>query len=197
MPSYFCMGVAEALSADVPLAWYRHLPDGEGPRLGDAARGGRRRGRRAEPLRARRTARRGTQWIRAHPGVTVLEDHSHDPFSAWARTSSAPYAVASLAQDAAAARTAACCGRRAVSTCPGPPASESPGAHLKLAAMLLKAAWLGGRAVAEGRLPGAAAAGRTRPARQRRPGQRAHRGACCRCWTWPDCARRAPATPAP
>src|ERR1700742_4560436 len=31
MPSYFCMGVAEALSADVPIAWYRHLPDGRGP----------------------------------------------------------------------------------------------------------------------------------------------------------------------
>ena len=70
MPSYFCMGVAEALSAEVPLAWYRHLPDGPGPRLetlraaaGDVVV--------AQNLFGRDDRAPWDAWTRAHPGVIV------------------------------------------------------------------------------------------------------------------------------
>lgn len=35
-------------------------------------------------------------WQDAHPGVILLEDHTHDPLSGWARFSKADYAFASL-----------------------------------------------------------------------------------------------------
>lgn len=145
MPSYFCMGVAEALSAEVPLVWYRHLPDGRGPRFetlravaGDVVV--------AQNLFGRDEQAAWDTWIRAHPGVTVLEDHSHDPFSTWARASSAAYAVASLRKTLPLPDGGLLWSPRGL-TLPQPTGGESPGAHLKLAAMLLKQAWLGGRAV--------------------------------------------------
>ena len=145
MPSYFCMGVAEALSADVPLAWYRHLPDGTGPRLetlraadGDVVV--------AQNLFGRDDRAPWDEWIRAHPGVTVLEDHSHDPFSAWARASTAQYAVASLRKTLPIPDGGLLWSPRGLEL-PRPSGEPSPGAGLKLAAMLLKSAWLDGRAV--------------------------------------------------
>ncbi len=145
MPSFFCMGVAEALSADVPIAWYRHLPDGQGPRLatpraapGDVVL--------AQNLFGRDDREPWDAWARTHPGVTVVEDHSHDPFSDWARTSTAPYAVASLRKTLPLPDGGLLWSPRGLDV-PAPSGPESPGAHLKLAAMLLKQAWLGGRAV--------------------------------------------------
>ena len=145
VPSFFCMGVAEALSADVPITWYRHLPDGQGPRLttlhavpGDVVL--------AQNLFGRDEQEPWDAWMRAHPGVTVVEDHSHDPFSDWARASTAPYAVASLRKTLPLPDGGLLWSPRGLDL-PAPRGPESPGAHLKLAAMLLKAAWLGGRAV--------------------------------------------------
>jgi hypothetical protein len=145
MPSFFCMGVAEALSADVPITWYRHLPDGRGPRLetlravpGDVVL--------AQNLFGREEQAPWDAWRRAHPGVTVLEDHSHDPFSDWARASTAPYAIASLRKTLPLPDGALLWSPGGLDL-PRPSGAESPGAHLKLAAMLLKEAWLGGRAV--------------------------------------------------
>ncbi|RSM72269.1 hypothetical protein DMB66_06695 [Actinoplanes sp. ATCC 53533] len=145
VPSFFCMGVAEALSADAPITWYRHLPDGQGPRLtnlhavpGDVVL--------AQNLFGRDEQEPWDAWMRAHPGVTVVEDHSHDPFGAWARASTAPYAVASLRKTLPLPDGGLLWSPRGLDL-PRPSGPESPGAHLKLAAMLLKDAWLGGRAV--------------------------------------------------
>jgi hypothetical protein len=145
MPSYFCMGVAEALSADIPLAWYRHLPDGQGPRLetlravpGDVVV--------AQNLFGRDDRGPWDAWMREHSGVTVLEDHSHDPFSAWARESTADYAVASLRKTLPLPDGGLLWSPRGLDL-PRPTGGAGPGAGLKLAAMLLKAAWLSGRAV--------------------------------------------------
>ena len=84
--------------------------------------------------------------MRAHPGVTVVEDHSHDPFSDWARDSTAPYAVASLRKTVPLPDGGLLWSPRGLSL-PGPSGAESPGAQLKLVAMLLKGAWLDGRGV--------------------------------------------------
>jgi len=149
MPSFFCMGVAELLSADMPIAWYRHLPDGSGPRLeslratdGDVVL--------AQNLFGRDVHAPWDAWRRAHPAVTVVEDHSHDPFSDWALTSTAPYAMASLRKTLPLPDGGLLWSPRGLDL-PRPVGAESPGAGLKLAAMLLKQAWLDGRAVPKGR----------------------------------------------
>ena len=140
------MGVAEALSADVPLAWYRHLPGERAPRF---------------------------ETLRAGPGDVVLAQNlfgrdDREPWDAWRRGAprhhrgGGPLArsVQRLgagqlgavrrglaAQDPAAARDGrvlvAARSRAATADRRG----KAPGAHLKLAAMLLKDAWLDGRAV--------------------------------------------------
>lgn len=147
VPSFFCLGVAETLSADMPLAWYRHLPDDRGPRLatltavpGDVVL--------AQNLFGREDGAAWRDWIDTHPDVTVLEDHSHDPFGPWAGTSTAQYAVASLRKTLPLPDGGLLWSPRGLDV-PGPVGEPAEGAHLKLAAMLLKAAWLDGRPIAK------------------------------------------------
>jgi hypothetical protein len=147
VPSYFCMGVAETLSRDVPITWYRHLPDGRGPRwrtlrarAGDVVL--------AQNLFGRDDGARWPGWAAAHPGVTVIEDHSHDPSGPWARASTAPYAIASLRKTLPVPDGGLVWSPTGLDL-PRPVGPESAGAHLKLAAMLLKAAWRAGSPVAK------------------------------------------------
>jgi len=135
MPSYFCMGVAEALSAEVPIAW-ETLSAGPGDLVLAQNLFGRDRG---EPWNA---------WMAAHPAVTVVEDHSHDPLSAWARTSRAAFAVASLRKTLPVPDGGLLWSPLGAEL-PRPAGGQSEGAHLKLAGMLLKSAWLDGRPVAK------------------------------------------------
>ncbi len=145
LPSYFCMNVAEALACLVPLAWYRHLPDERGPRLGSL---------RAVPgdvvlaqnLFGRESRTSWDAWASAHPTITVVEDHTHDPLSDWARASSASYCLASLRKTLPLPDGALIWSPRGLDI-PIPAGDESAGAGLKLTAMILKAAWLGDRAV--------------------------------------------------
>ena len=145
VPSYFCLGVAEALAAEIPIAWYRHLPDGRGPRWetlrvapGDLVL--------AQNLFGREERAPWDTWSGAHPEVTVVEDHSHDPFSGWVRESTAAYAVASLRKTLPLPDGGLLWSPRGLDL-PRAVGEESSGAHLKLAAMLLKAAWLSGRPI--------------------------------------------------
>jgi hypothetical protein len=147
VPSYFCTGVAESLSALVPIAWYRHLPDGRGPRFatlragdGDVVL--------AQNLFGRDDGGPWDDWMRAHPSVTVVEDHSHDPFGVWARVSTAPYAVASLRKTLPVPDGGLLWSPRDLDL-PRPSAGDSAGAQLKLAAMMLKSAWIDGWPVAK------------------------------------------------
>ncbi|MEU4420141.1 hypothetical protein AB0F81_05915 [Actinoplanes sp. NPDC024001] len=149
VPSYFCMGVAEFLSAQIPITWYRHLPDGHGPHWetlrvadGDVVL--------AQNLFGRDTGAPWDTWMRAHPGVTVIEDHSHDPFSEWACTSTAAYAVASLRKTLPLPDGGLLWSPRGLDL-PRPRGAPSPGAALKLAGMLLKAAWRDGRPIPKDR----------------------------------------------
>ncbi|MEV6306548.1 hypothetical protein AB0M02_44580 [Actinoplanes sp. NPDC051861] len=149
IPSYFCMGVAEALSEQLPITWYRHLPDGIGPRFdtlrpvaGDVVL--------AQNLFGREEAGPWDAWMRAHPGIPVIEDHSHDPFGPWAAASTADYAVASLRKTLPLPDGGLLWSPRGLDL-PAPRGPESNGAQLKLAAMLLKAAWLQGRPVPKDR----------------------------------------------
>ncbi|MBL7261377.1 hypothetical protein JKJ07_44545 [Actinoplanes sp. LDG1-01] len=145
VPSFFCLGVAEALSAHVPLAWYHHRPGGLSletlrTRPGDVVL--------AQNLFGREDGTVWRDWIAAHPGVTVIEDHSHDPFGPWAKTSTAPYAVASLRKTLPVPDGGLLWSPRGLDL-PSPASGAAPGSDLKLAAMVLKAAWLDGHPVAK------------------------------------------------
>ncbi len=147
VPTFFCTGVAQALAQRVPIAWYRHLPDGRGPHFetlrtmdGDLVL--------AQNLFGSEDGGPWHAWISAHPRVTVIEDHSHDPFGDRARGSTAPYAIASLRKTLPLPDGGLIWSPRGLPL-PGPLGPESTGAHLKLAAMLLKTAWLSGRPVAK------------------------------------------------
>ncbi|GAA4952144.1 hypothetical protein [Actinoplanes utahensis] len=145
VPSYFCMGVAEFLAPQTSITWYRHLPDGRGPRWdtlrpapGDVVL--------AQNLFGRDDPAGWEAWIRGHPAITVIEDHSHDPFSEWACASTAHYAVASLRKTLPLPDGGLLWSPRGLDL-PAPSGPAAGGADLKLAAMLLKAAWLAGRPV--------------------------------------------------
>jgi hypothetical protein len=145
LPSFFCMDVAEVLASTVDLAWYRELPDGQGPHLdtlhaapGDVVL--------AVNLFGRGHREPWDAWSRENPLVRVIEDHTHDPLSGWARASNASYCMASLRKTLPVPDGAILWSARGEKL-PAPAGGESMGAWLKLSAMILKAAWLQGKDV--------------------------------------------------
>ncbi len=145
VPTFFCMGVVEALAEHADLGWYRELPDGTGPHLdtldarpGDAVL--------VNNLFGRGYREPWDAWSADHPRVTVIEDHTHDPLSDWARASTAAYCVTSLRKTLPVPDGALLWSPRE-KPLPSPVGAESPAAALKLTAMVLKAAWLAGRDV--------------------------------------------------
>ena len=149
LPSFFCIDVAEVLVYDVEVRWYRELPDGQGPRLdtlaaraGDAVL--------AVNLFGRGSAAPWQCWMRDHPDVTVIEDHTHDPVSRWARTSASHYAVASLRKTLPLPDGALVWSGRGLPL-PSVAGGENPGAEPKLEAMRLKSRWLRGETLSKER----------------------------------------------
>ncbi|WP_430782631.1 hypothetical protein [Actinoplanes sp. G11-F43] len=143
VPSYYCMGVAEFLAQRMPISWYRHLPGG--PDLttlhvadGDVVL--------SQNLFGAEDGTVWDDWMLAHPRVAVIEDHSHDPFSSWACSSTASYVVASLRKTLPLPDGGLLWSPRGLDL-PEPAGPASDGAALKLAAMLLKGAWREGRPV--------------------------------------------------
>lgn len=142
LPSYFCVEVAEVLVGHVRVAWYHDRPDGHGPRFdtlrpraGDAVL--------AVDLFGRSDPAPWRRWSRRHPDVVLVEDHTHDPLSAWARTSTAPYCLASLRKSLPVPDGAVVWspGGR---PCPAPEPGDAVAAGWKLEAMRAKTRWLGG-----------------------------------------------------
>jgi hypothetical protein len=147
LPTYYCMDTAQALAGSAELAWYRELPDGRGPRLeslaarpGDVVL--------AQNLFGRARRDRWDEWSQAHPEVVVVEDHTHDPWSGWAMGSTADFCVASLRKTLPLPDGALAWSPRGRGLVPAARGAD-PGSALKLAAMLLKAAWLDGAALAK------------------------------------------------
>ncbi len=145
VPTYFCMGVVETLARQVTPAWYRHVPGKPGPQLetlraapGDVVL--------AQNLFGTQLGRWWDAWAAAHPGVTLVEDHTHDPLSTWARTSSASYCVASLRKTLPLPDGGLVWSPRGLDL-PAPTGPQGAGPDLKLTAMILKAAWRTGHAV--------------------------------------------------
>jgi hypothetical protein len=95
LPTFMCGDFSETLATVFSIAWYRDLPSEPAPDLSTL------RPAPGDVVLAMNTfgIRGGADWrtwIDEHPEVTVVEDHTHDPFSEWARTSNAGYALASL-----------------------------------------------------------------------------------------------------
>ena len=96
VPEYFCSEVVESLcTAGLRIAVYRDTPDQPSPDL--------------ESLRANtgdivlavnffgvRTFAAWSAWRLANRETVLIEDHTHDPWSSWALSSEADYAIASV-----------------------------------------------------------------------------------------------------
>jgi len=87
VPSFYCPEVVEALARELPVAIYPDAPGDPLPGRVDAS-----------PRDVLLVANTYGMRARTHVATraVVLEDHSHDPLSAWAFESDADYAVASL-----------------------------------------------------------------------------------------------------
>jgi hypothetical protein len=91
-----------------------------------------------------RTAEPWQTWKKAHPRITLLEDHTHDPLSAWARGSIADYAFASLRKTFPVPDGAIMWSPIGISL-PGEPTGQNwTGSALKLAAMMWKMEYISG-----------------------------------------------------
>jgi hypothetical protein len=88
-------------------------------------------------------AREGTGWEerRDAGGFVLVDDHSHDPFSPWASTSSADYAFSSVRKTLPAPDGGILWSPRGLDL-PPQPRGTADGSELKLAAMLLKGRYL-------------------------------------------------------
>jgi dTDP-4-amino-4,6-dideoxygalactose transaminase len=82
-------------------------------------------------------------WFAQHSDCILIEDHSHDPFSDWAKQSRAHYAIASLRKTLPLPDGAMLWSPQQL-LIPQPSASPSKGAEYKLSAMVLKQAYLRG-----------------------------------------------------
>lgn len=142
LPSFFCMDVAADLKTVFDLCWYRDLPIEQAPDFnslrplpGDLVL--------AVNFFGVREGKVWQDWLCQHDDIILIEDHTHDPFSPWAQQSTAHYAMASLRKTLPIPDGAIIWSPQKMKL-PQPSSSVSSGAYQKLAAMLLKRAYLSG-----------------------------------------------------
>jgi hypothetical protein len=140
LPDYFCQDVVAALSGcGLRLASYRDHPLRRAPDLPDARRGD-------AVLLVNYFGLRGPLPIARVEGVELVEDHTHDPDSAWARDSAADFCVASLRKTLPVPDGAALWSPRGHALPAAPPlsAQRRDVSATRLTAMVLKALYLQG-----------------------------------------------------
>lgn len=142
LPSYFCQEVAQALRPYFNLKQYTDSPTLEIPDVSsiDACSG--------DVVLAvnyfgLRDGKAWIAWKQRNPGIILIEDHTHDPFSGWVRQSVADYAMASL-RKTLPIPDGSLLWSPVGTVLPPAPERQSSGATEKLASMLLKAAYLQG-----------------------------------------------------
>jgi hypothetical protein len=142
VPSFFCMEVVGNLQKTFDIRWYRDLPTEPAPDFTaiDVDQG--------DAVLAVNTfgMRDGAPWhafARRHDRVTLIEDHTHDPFSPWASASRADYAITSLRKTLPLPDGAVVWSTKDLEL-PRPQASSSQAAWVKLTGMVLKRAYLDG-----------------------------------------------------
>ncbi|MGO9179869.1 MAG: hypothetical protein ACLQBX_16660 [Candidatus Limnocylindrales bacterium] len=145
IPDYYCQHVVSALLTpgvellpypDHPLRPSPHLPDG---RPGDAI------------LVMNYFGLREAVHAPRQGGVDIVEDHSHDPWSPWAQTSTADFCIASMRKTLPLSDGGVLWSPRGHALPPAPKlsAQRRKAAATKLTAMILKAMYLEGHPVAK------------------------------------------------
>lgn len=147
LPTYFCMEVAAKISEVFELCWYRDLPTELAPDFntlhplpGDLVL--------AVNLFGVREGKAWQDWLTQNQQIILIEDHSHDPFSLWARQTTAHYAIASLRKTLPIPDGAMIWSGQNMAL-PRPSKSESSGVAKKLTAMLLKRSYLMGAGISK------------------------------------------------
>ncbi|OUL35999.1 hypothetical protein BV372_08860 [Nostoc sp. T09] len=142
IPSFLCMHFVGKLKKIFDICWYRDLPTQESPDFqslnplaGDLVL--------AVNLFGIRQGKLWQDWQSQHQDIILIEDHSHDPFSAWAQESKAHYAIASLRKTLPIPNGGMIWSPQKMSL-PQAICAESSASYKKLTAMLLKQAYLGG-----------------------------------------------------
>lgn len=142
LPDYFCSEVVSSLrSRNVPVAFYTDDPRRAGPELSHL---------RASPgdmvlavnYFGVRVGDQWSAWRRSTPSVALIEDHTHDPQSQWARSSIADFAFASLRKTLPIPDGAIAWSPRELCLPEADPGGPPIGSSLKLAAMLYKRRYL-------------------------------------------------------
>ncbi|MGB7251809.1 MAG: hypothetical protein WBC73_22930 [Phormidesmis sp.] len=147
LPSFFCMEAAAKLAKEFDIGWYKDVPTQRQPDF-DSLKADANDLVLAVNLFGIRTQKVWIDWQQQRRDITLIEDHSHDPFSAWARRSTADYAMASLRKTLPIPDGAIMWSPQNHEL-PTSSRIESNGASKRLTAMLLKRAYLSGGAVSK------------------------------------------------
>lgn len=143
VPSYLCQEVVAAALEEIPVCAFPDRPGSAAPadyashtRPGDVV------------LLVNTFGLRTARFAWSAPSVDVIEDHTHDPWSDWARSSGATYCLASLRKTWPVPDGGVAWSPAAASLPHYPPTPERVAASGdKLAASLLKALYLSGHAI--------------------------------------------------
>src|ERR1035437_362860 len=142
LPDYFCLEVVSSLcSWNIPVAFYSDDPQRAVPELSrlPISPGGM---VLAVNYFGVRLGEKWGAWRESTPSVALIEDHTHDPQSLWARSSRADFAFASLRKTLPIPDGAIAWSPRELSLPEAAPGGPPIGSSLKLAAMLYKRRYL-------------------------------------------------------
>lgn len=145
VPSFYCMSLVSKLQTAFEVCWYRDLPDNHAPDFntlkalaGDLVI--------AVNLFGIKKQQHWQEWQEQNQEVILIEDHTHDPVSNWAKNSTADYVVASLHKTLPIPDGGILWSPKNLPLAK-PFGSESPGAYQRLTGMILKHSYLNGMEV--------------------------------------------------
>ncbi|ELS03863.1 hypothetical protein Xen7305DRAFT_00035870 [Xenococcus sp. PCC 7305] len=145
VPAFYCMSLVRKLKTAFEVCCYRDLPYESHPDFATL---------RAKPgdlviavnLFGIKSQKPWTKWQQENQNVVLIEDHTHDPFSPWAKNSTADYAVSSLHKTLPIPDGGILWSPQNLAL-PEPLGLESSGANLRLTSMVLKRAYLNGMTI--------------------------------------------------
>jgi hypothetical protein len=145
VPSFYCMSLVSKLQTVFEVHWYQDLPTKFAPDFnslkvlpGDVVI--------AVNLFGIKTQQPWQEWQQQNQDVILIEDHTHDPVSNWAKNSTADYVVASLHKTLPIPDGGIFWSPKNLPLTK-PFGHESPGAYKRLTSMILKHSYLNGLAV--------------------------------------------------
>ena len=145
IPSFYCMSLVGKLKTAFEVCCYRDLPYESHPdfttikaKPGDVVV--------AVNLFGIKSQKPWKTWQQENQNIILIEDHTHDPFSPWAKNTTADYAVSSLHKTLPIPDGGILWSPHNLPL-PQPLGLESPGANRRLTSMILKRAYLDGMTI--------------------------------------------------